>query len=213
MKSNLKAFACALALATPAFAANADDIREVAVRSHPSQGDVTEIAGATARMAATSTGMFVNMETAGLTPGHVYTLWLAVMNNPSACDAQPCTPKDVLKRSDAVVSDVGYAGGAIVGSDGSARFAYYQGTGPLFRGFFDNGLQRTGGVEVHLVVNDHGPVIAGREAEMLSTYRDGCTDESLPAPMPESARAQGAPGPNQCRMVQFAQFLPVQPDT
>ena len=213
MKNPLTALAFGLALITPAHVAEANDIREVTVRSHPSQGDVMEIAGATARLAAGTQGIFVNMDTAGLNPGHDYTLLLAVLNDPSACPSLPCSPKDVLKRSDAVASDVGYAGGMIAGQDGAARFAFYQETGPMFLSFFSNGLQKTEGVEVHLVLNDHGPAIAGREVEMLSSYRGGCREESLPGPMPESARSQGEPGPNQCRMVQFAQFLPVTPDT
>lgn len=60
--------------------------------------------------------------------------------------------------------------------------------------------------QVHLVVNDYGPVIDGRVTDMLSTYRDGCADASIPTPMPETARAQGQPGPNECRLVQFAVF-------
>ena len=67
---------------------------------------------------------------------------------------------------------------------------------------------KTEGIEVHLVLNDHGPVIEGRTADMLSTYRGGCTTESIPAPMPASARASGTPGPNQCRLVQFSIFKP-----
>jgi len=39
---------------------------------------------------------------------------------------------------------------------------------------------------------------------MMSTARGGCTEESLPPPWPESARAGGKPGPNDCTMAQFA---------
>jgi hypothetical protein len=41
----------------------------------------------------------------------------------------------------------------------------------------------------------------------------GCLEESIPAPFPATARASGEPGPNQCRLVQFAQFLPSAPES
>jgi hypothetical protein len=51
-------------------------------------------------------------------------------------------------------------------------------------------------------------VIAGLEEEMVSTYRAGCTDASLPAFFPPSAFADGTPGHNTCRLWQTAIFLP-----
>ena len=103
-------------------------------------------------------------------------------------------------------TDVSTSGGIIVGDDGSGKFAAYQPVGALDGAWFKDGLQHTGVVEVHLVVNDHGPLIEGRSADMLSTYRGGCSSESIPAPMPHTARADGKPGPNQCRLVQFSIF-------
>jgi len=41
---------------------------------------------------------------------------------------------------------------------------------------------------------------------MLNTYRSGCTDESLPASFPDTAKADGEPGPNTCALVQAAVF-------
>ena len=125
----------------------------------------------------------------------------------------PCTPKDVLMRSDVVMSDVGYAGGAIADVSGAVSFTHYQPVGSFDLGFFDNGLTKPNGAEIHLVLNDHGPMIETRALEMLTTYRGGYTDESIPGPMPTKARAQGSAGPNQCRLVQFAQFLPVEPES
>ena len=62
--------------------------------------------------------------------------------------------------------------------------------------------------EIHLVVNDHGPAIPGMVDEMLHTYRGGCTDDSLPPPFPATAKSDGAPGPNTCRLYQSATFQP-----
>ena len=41
---------------------------------------------------------------------------------------------------------------------------------------------------------------------MLASYRGGCTDESLSKRAPQSAIADGEPGPNTCKLVQFAIF-------
>ncbi len=207
----LKVTLTTVALALVANAALANEVRTATVKSHPSQGNVEVIQGATARLAAHDDGIFVNIDTRVLTPGNVHTLWLVVINNPTACESENCTSKDVLKRSDIVDSDVGYAGGVIVDANGDARFAYHQANGPLNGGWFGAGLKAVETAEIHLVINDHGPVIADRVDKMLATYRDGCADESIPAPMPDAARAQGEAGPNQCRLVQVAIFKPEVP--
>ncbi|MCP4385287.1 MAG: hypothetical protein GY798_28400 [Hyphomicrobiales bacterium] len=185
---------------------SAADVTTQTVMTHPSQGEVTAVNGAAARLTATDEGMFVGLDTKGLTAGNVHTLWLVVINEPTACETEKCTSRDVLKRSDEVRSDVGYAGGIIVGEDGTGSFAWYQQAGELDGPWFGYGLNDPTSAEVHLVINDHGPAIEGRVADMLSTYRDGCMDESIPGPMPATARAQGEPGPNQCRLVQFTVF-------
>lgn len=176
------------------------------VETHPSRGDVQTVEGAAARLVKARDGLFASLDTKGLTPGHVYTLWLVVINDPSKCLQSPCTPKDVLKRSKIVASDVGYAGGIIAGKGGSGQFSAYQAKGELSGPWFGNGLKAPDKAEVHLVINDHGSVIANRVADMLSTYRGGCTDVSIPKPMPSTARADGMPGPNICRLWQHAVF-------
>ena len=211
MKLTSKSLAAVATLAIQTLPATADQIREVQVRSHPSQGAVIQVDSAAAHLATGPNGVFVSLNTNGLEPGNVYTLLLAVMNKPGECPALPCTPKDVLKRSAVVMSDVAFAGGAIASDTGEAAFAHYQPVGLFQNGFFEHGLAKTDGVEIHLVLNDHGPLIEGRAFEMLNTYRGGCSEESIPAAMPATARAQGNTGPNQCRMVQFAQFVPAEP--
>ncbi|MFY0610245.1 MAG: hypothetical protein JXQ99_01865 [Hyphomicrobiaceae bacterium] len=176
------------------------------VETHPSRGEIRTVTGASARLVKTDSGLFATLDTNGLQPGNVYTLWLVVINDPSKCSQSPCSPKDVLKRSKVVNSDVGYAGGIIAAKDGSGRFATHQTKGELSSAWFGNGLKAPDKAEVHLVVNDHGPLIANRVADMLSTYRGGCTEVSIPKPMPSTARADGAPGPNTCRLWQHAIF-------
>lgn len=194
-----------------ATAATADGLRSTGMKTHASQGEIADVAGSVARLATHNDGVFVNVETAGLTPGNVHTLWFVVINNPAACETPyECVTKDVLKRSEIVASDVGYAGGVIVGPDGTATFAWHQAEGALSGGWFGTGMTNVAGAEIHLVVNDHGPLIEGREFAMLNTYRDGCTDKSIPAPMPDTARAQGEAGPNQCRLMQFSIFRSIE---
>ncbi|MDA5093734.1 hypothetical protein O2N63_06495 [Aliiroseovarius sp. KMU-50] len=205
--SRFAAFTLAAAISTST-AGHADGLRFGQVQTHPSQGEVSVVSKAEARLHTSTEGIHVSMYTKGLAPGHVHTLWLVTINNPGACEATPCTSKDVLKRTTEVDADVGYAGGIVVGNNGRGQFAAYQPIGDLSGAWFEAGLKNTSNVEVHLVVNDHGPVIPSRLPEMLKTYRDGCTDESIPAPMPASARAQGEPGPNACRLVQFSIFEP-----
>jgi hypothetical protein len=94
----------------------------------------------------------------------------------------------------------------VAGSDGSASFAGFVSAGELPDGWFGNGFTNPLGAEIHLVLNDHGPTIPELVSNMLQTYRGGCTDESLPPAFPETAKADGIPGPNTCRLYQVAIF-------
>lgn len=207
----LKTTFTAAALSLAASASFASEVRVAPVKSHPFQGDIEVVQGATARLATHDDGIFVNIDPNTLTPGNAHTLWLVVIDNPTACEGENCTSKDVLKRADVIDSDVGYAGGVIVDENGDARFAYHQVEGPLNGGWFGTDLKASDAAEIHLVINDHGPVIEDRVDQMLATYGDGCTDESIPASMPDTARAQGEAGPNQCRLMQFAVYKPEAP--
>jgi hypothetical protein len=214
---SLMSFAGALAvagMATLAHGAQAQtgvspSIEQAEVKTHPSQGDVKTVEGAQARLVRTAEGIFVSLDTEGLTPGYAYTLLLAVINDPAACETSPCKPADVVGRAADTKSDiVGVADGAIVGEDGKARFASFQPVGELAGGWFGHGLQDPDGAEIHLVVHDHGPMLPDLGALMLTTYRSGCAHESIPAAFPDEAKMDGEPGPNTCRLVQVAIFVP-----
>ena len=195
-----------LAAMTLGTAALADPAETAKVITHPSQGDKTVVEGAAARLIRHDTGIFANFETKGLTPGHVHTIWFVVTNDPAKCETPfACTSKDVLKRSDIVQSDVTGGAGVIVAEDGTATFNWQQSEGDM-NGWFGAGLKNADKAEIHLVINDHGPLIEGRAFEMLNSYRDGCTTESIPGPMPQAAHASGEAGPNTCRLVQFSIF-------
>jgi hypothetical protein len=174
------------------------------VQTHPSQGPVTVVEGASARLVATDSGITVTFQTSGLAAGHAHTLWIVIFGRPDLCLASSCTPTDLLTRTDIVEANVVYGAGQVVGQNGKATFAAHLPTGDVAGGWYTNPLTNPRGADVHLVINDHGPVIPGMVSEMIHTYRAGCTDASIPPPFPATARADGTPGPNTCRLMQAA---------
>jgi hypothetical protein len=161
---------------------------------------------ATAQLVRTANGVSFSITTVGLIPGHAYTAWVVILNNPAACAASPCTPQDVFFNA-ATQAQVTYGTGHVVGSSGRAGFGGSIRRGPIAEGWFaDRGLDDPFAAEVHLVLNDHGPALAEFLPEMIQTYRAGCTTESLPAFFPATAKADGTPGPNTCRLRQVAIF-------
>lgn len=176
------------------------------VETHPSQGDVVQIEGSKATLFTTDDSATMTFRTSKLEPGYVYTAWWVVINNPVACATSPCTPKDVLGNTEAVEADVTRADGIVVGDDGVGTFAGYLAKGTVPGGWFGHGFTNPRGAEIHIVINDHGLLIPELAANMLNSYRGGCTDESLPPAFPDTAKADGVPGPNTCRLVQISIF-------
>jgi hypothetical protein len=174
------------------------------VVTHPSQGPSTVVNGASAHLVSTNNGITVVMSTKQLVEKNPHTLWVVVINRPDLCLTSPCTSTDILTRTDIVKANVVYGSGFQPRKLGLAVFAAHLPTGPVAGGWYENDFTNPRGAEVHLVINDHGPAIPGMVNEMLSTYRAGCTDESIPVLFPATARADGTPGPNQCRLVQMA---------
>jgi hypothetical protein len=214
MKSGMRrawiAFAAVLAAGTVvASAVAASGVDRVPMRWHMQSGNLhlSLVGGDTrAQLVRTENGISYSLRTEGLRAGHAYTVWVVVINNPAACTASPCSPQDIL-LAPATNSQVIYGGGHVVGGDGQAGFGGHLNAGPLPAGWLPNrALDNPLGADVHLVVNDHGPVLSEFMPEMIHTYRAGCTDASLPAIFPASAKADGTPGPNTCRLWQVAIF-------
>lgn len=175
---------------------------------HPQSGS-GPVAGAQMELVRNESGVSYNIQTHSLNPGHVYTVWFAVVNKPELC-AVPygCTPMDILTNAAVVDGDVVYAGGNIAGGSDLGGFGGHIAAGPLANSWFGNGFSNPMGGHIHLVLNDHGPKIPGMVSNMLHTYRGGCTDASLPGIFPATAFADGIPGPNTCRLYQLAVFAP-----
>jgi hypothetical protein len=166
-------------------------------------GNTGEVADAGASLTRTANGVSFQLHTNSLTRGNAYTLWFAVVDNPSACSTLPCPPPEVTGNPE-TDGQVTWAGGLVAG-DTAGTFAGEVEVGPLEGWLPDRSFDNPDTAHVHLIVHDHGPVAPELLPGMINTFRGGCTDESLP-PVPESALADGEPGPNTCTFFQVAVF-------
>ena len=202
------ALALVLAAATVGGAAARADRQSSAMLWHPQTGLAGTVAnGATATLVRRPDGVSFSIRTAGLHPAHAYTVWFVVINNPSACAASPCSGPDIVLNP-ATDSQVTYGAGHISGGSGRAGFAGSFQAGPIEGWLPGGGLWDPMQAEIQLVLNDHGPKLTAYLPEMTHTYRAGCTEASIPAIFPASARADGTPGPNSCQLYQMAVFQP-----
>ena len=176
------------------------------ITTHPSQGDVVDIEGGTATLVSTKDGIAARFVTTNLEENHAYTLWVAMINNPEACSAHPCPGPEVLGNTDAVQSEMVQGDSLLYSKDAHMEFTTFIPAGDVPDGWYGNGLTNPMGAEIHLVVQDHGELIPDMATTMLNTVRGGCTDESVPPPYPDVAKADGEPGPNTCRGIQVAVF-------
>lgn len=176
------------------------------VKTHPSRGDVEIVSGSSAQIVTGANGATLSYNATELNPGHVYTVWFVLFNQPEECAASPCTGKDLLGTTDAVGGEAGYATGQIADENGRASFFAHMNLGDVPNAWFGNGFTNPN-AEIHLVLMDHGPQIEDKVDAMLGTLRGGCTDESVPAAYPDTAKADGFAGPNRCQLYQVAIFV------
>jgi hypothetical protein len=165
------------------------------------------ITGSEATLMTSPQGATMMMSTSELTPGHVTTAWWVIMTKPMLCEAKPCSPKDVIGRAGIVGTQIVYADGVVNNPDGTATFAAHLPSGPVKSGWYDQNFQNPTEAEIHLVLNDHGPLVPEITASMLTSYRGGCRDDSLPPPFPNTAKTDGTPGPNGCLLIQDSIFI------
>jgi hypothetical protein len=188
------------------------DVKRVPVSWHAqaAAAGTGQVSGASARLIRTDNAISWTLNTSGLIPGHAYTVWLVVINNPGACTVRPCAPNpDVLVNTATTRSQIVYGGGHVAGGSGGASFGGSRQVGPIPNGWYGStALENARTAEIHLVLNDHGPMIPQFMPGMIDTYRAGCTDASLPGIFPATAKADGAPGPNTCTLWQVALFQP-----
>jgi hypothetical protein len=176
------------------------------VRTHPSQGDVRDIEGAQADLYVTDEGILFNFQTTELEEGHVYTAWVVIVNNPESCASTPCAGPDLLTNTNNTNTEIAYGDGILVGTDMNMKLAGFLPVGDVPEPWYGIGITNPFDAQILVVINDHGPLVPELATSMLNSYRGGCTDESLPAPFPDNAKADGEAGPNTCRLIQVAVF-------
>ena len=194
-----------------ALAGGGAERQETGANWHPQSGE-GPVEGASASVVRNDNGASVSFKARELNPDHVYTLWFVVVNSPENCAAYPEGPcgagPDVLGNTDGVQADVTYVDGIVAGGSGKGTLSGHVSEGDLPNAWFGNRFEDARAAEIHLVVNDHGPKIPGMADDMMHSYRGGCTDDSLPPPFPDTAKSDGTPGPNTCRLYQSAIFEP-----
>lgn len=155
------------------------------------------------RLTRNRNGVSMTLQTTGLDPGSATTNWWIVWNAPENCSTSPCSEADLFDP--AVVSDVIYAAGNVVGGNGKSAFAAHlsegDNSGSIFPAFGlpSPGLIDAEKAEIHLVVRTHGQAIPGLINAQIHTFAGGCSG-LLPS--------LGTPGPNTCEDIQFAIHLP-----
>lgn len=176
-------------------------------RHHIAAEKMQPIKGSKAILLITKEGANVSLSTRQLAPGHIYTWWFIVFNNPEKCEAKPCNIKDFLNRADETMADAGYADVTMADDKGEAQLSTYVPKGPLKQAWYGNGLQNLKSAEIHMALHDHGKLLPEMAETMMMTYRGGCTTESLYPDFPEISKSFGEPGPNKCNLLQVVVFV------
>lgn len=151
-------------------------------------------------------GAAMAIKSLGLTPGDVVTVWWVAVQNPSVCAANPCKPTETMVEGSGSDSVVTLAASGVVGEDGTISLAGFLPKGQVEGNFFDTTFHSPETAEYHLPIHNHGPLDPAIAEEMLTSFRAGCTDESLPEYYPQTALADGAKGSFDCKTVQVASF-------
>lgn len=151
-------------------------------------------------------GVAMAIKSSGLTPGDVVTIWWVVVQNHENCAASPCTPKEAM--GDAMENDTvaSLAASGVVAEDGTISLASFLPKGDVEGNFYDSTFHSPETAEYHLPMHNHGPLDPSIAQDMLTSFRAGCTDESLPSYYPETALTDGANGNFDCKTVQVALF-------
>ncbi len=152
-------------------------------------------------------GASMHLSSKGLTPGHAVTIWFVALQNPHLCEKNPCTPVEAMGMVEMETVAVN-GGGTVVPASGMIEVSAHLPAGPVPTNLFDTDLVSPETAEYHLVIHDHGPLIPELAADMLSSFRGGCTLESVPPHYPETAKSDGEGGPNTCVSRQVALFVP-----
>ncbi len=149
--------------------------------------------------------------------GLAVTLWIVVFNDPDECATSPCSASDLFVP--AVMPDVLYGAGNVVGGSENVRLGYHINEGDnsgsianLF-GMPTNsgepwGLIYPRSAEIHYVVRTHGPIVPAEMPEQIHTYGGGCVF-GAPFGYPSPTGADDLHfGVGDCQDIQFAINVP-----
>ncbi|MDQ4131506.1 MAG: hypothetical protein M3133_11060 [Actinomycetota bacterium] len=160
--------------------------------------DLQSVSGASATLVRKDRGASFTIHTAGLEPGHAYTVWWIIFNQPAYC-TNPMLPElqcgfgDLpfpefgLHGDPRVEASIVRAAGHVIGSDGRASFAGHRRAGDGGGTIFGPGLANVARAEIILDIVDHGPANhPGYVDDQIHTFPHGpescnsqCVDEQL----------------------------------
>ncbi len=166
------------------------------------------IDGSSVMLNKSAAGAAMILETSKLTPGHAVTVWFVAIQSPENCASNPCSPVEAMGMVEQMNSVATNAGGTVVGADGHIRVQGFLPVGEVAGNFYDTTFTAPETSEYHIVVHDHGPLIPELASDQISSFRGGCTAESVPPFYPESSSTDGIGGPNSCITQQVALFVP-----
>ena len=185
MKTILKAAIAAVPFVASAFAtATAGPVHaNVFTFQNPDGSNAAGNVVGKGKLRRMQSGVRLTIRTSDLQPGHAYTIWWVIFNNPEACNPNGCSDADF--GTPAVNASVLNATGGIVGPSGDMKFDAFLPVGMYLtnpsdefsdadfnRHLFGPGLQNLKGAEIHAVVRSHGP--ANGQVKQLSTFNGYC---------------------------------------
>jgi hypothetical protein len=139
----------------------------------------------------TKNGITYNYSTNALRPGHAYTLWVVVWNNPGNCDMPNACVGEDFANAASVGVDLLYGGGHVVGNNGKGNFSGHLNVDDVSDSVYELfglpqalGLQsgKTFSSEIHLVIRSHGPAVPGLVNEQIGSYLGGCDNQFATPP-------------------------------
>ena len=168
-----------------ALASEDGDVTVSTVRLH-TFGTSDAIPGTVSTLVRRAGGVSLSVDTLGLNPGEVYTIWWVIFNNPSACSEGGCVGPDLSNPE--TEATVGYATGEIADENGMATFRAVLAVGdnsfalgndagfPFELVLPSPGLSDPFGAEIHAVLRTHGPALDDPSSQ-LDSFNDGCNPE------------------------------------
>lgn len=159
--------------------------------------DASVIEGTEAMLMRMDNGVYMEIETVGLTPGHAVTAWFVVFNQPGACSGGECGENDIFNLDsdgEFILPDDGAPpmnmdgikaanisvlrlDGLIIDTDGKANFRGHLPLGDASEAIFGTGLVDAHAAEIHAVIRDHQAPSSGMANAMVNSMNGGCANE------------------------------------